>query len=225
MGANFVQKPVPTSVKTHTLASKNLPPYTEQNTFLERFRSMAGQAVILKDKDIQNIFQVVPSLRNKLIFAIGIYTGLRIGEIIRLETDQVLTENGTVRNKLVVKRLKKRATVYSDIPIHPKLRSYIREYALSTTLGTWLFPSSRSESGHIERIQAHYIMRSAFDALRIDGSKTHSMRRTFLTTLSRMGVPLRTIQEMSGHSSLSQLQAYLAVDPEDTRDAVHRLKY
>ena len=59
----------------------------------------------------------------------------------------------------------------------------------------------------------------------IDGSKTHSMRRTFLTTLSRMGVPLRTIQEMSGHASLSQLQAYLAVDPDDTRDAVHRLRY
>jgi integrase/recombinase XerD len=186
---------------------------------------MAGKAIVFKEKDIQNIFQVIPSPRNKLLFAIGVYAGLRIGEIICLETDQVLTENGSVRNKLVVKRLKKRATVYSDIPIHPKLRSYIREYALSTTLGTWLFPSRRSESGHIERVQGHYILRSAYDALRIDGSKTHSMRRTFLTTLSRMKVPLRTIQEMSGHSSLSQLQAYLDVDPEDTRDAVHRLRY
>ncbi|HNB22954.1 MAG TPA: site-specific integrase [Candidatus Melainabacteria bacterium] len=186
---------------------------------------MAGQAAILKDKDIQNIFQVIPSPRNKLLFAIGIYTGLRIGEIVRLETDQVVTENGTVRNKLTVKRLKKRGTVYSDIPIHPKLRSHIREYVTSTTLGTWLFPSNRSASGHIERVQGHYIMRSAFDALRLDGTSTHSMRRTFLTTLSRMGVPLRTVQEMSGHSSLSQLQAYLAVDPEDTRDAVHRLRY
>jgi len=207
------------------LASKNMPPYTERYISLERFRSMAGQAAILKDKDIQNIFQVIPSPRNKLLFAIGIYTGLRIGEIVRLETDQVITENGTVRNKLTVKRLKKRGTVYSDIPIHPKLRSHIREYIMSTTLGTWLFPSDRSASGHIERVQGHYIMRSAFDALRLDGTSTHSMRRTFLTTLSRMGVPLRTVQEMSGHSSLSQLQAYLAVDPEDTRDAVHRLKY
>jgi integrase/recombinase XerD len=177
---------------------------------------MAGQAAILKEKDIQNIFQLIDSPRNRLLFAIGIYTGLRIGEIIKLETDQVLTENGTVRNKLTVKRLKKRGTVYSDIPIHPKLRSHIRE---------WLFPSQRSASGHIERVQGHYIMRSAFDTLRLDGTSTHSMRRTFLTTLSRMGVPLRTVQEMSGHSSLSQLQAYLAVDPEDTRDAVHRLKY
>ncbi len=207
------------------LASKNMPAYTERYISLERFCSMPGQAAILKDKDIQNIFQVIPSPRNKLLFAIGIYTGLRIGEIVRLETDQVITENGTVRNKLTVKRLKKRGTVYSDIPIHPKLRSYIREYALSTTLGTWLFPSDRSASGHIERVQGHYILRSAYDALRLDGTKTHSMRRTFLTTLSRMGVPLRTVQEMSGHSSLSQLQAYLAVDPEDTRDAVHRLKY
>jgi integrase/recombinase XerD len=222
----FSQEKPETQVYLHfPLASENLPTYTERYISLERFCSMAGQAAILKDKDIQNIFQVIPNPRNKLLFAIGIYTGLRIGEIVRLETDQVLTENGTVRNKLTVKRLKKRGTVYSDIPIHPKLRSYIREYALSTTLGTFLFPSQRSASGHIERVQAHYIVRSAFDALRLDGTSTHSMRRTFLTTLSRMGVPLRTVQEMSGHSSLSQLQAYLAVDPEDTRDAVHRLKY
>jgi integrase/recombinase XerD len=187
---------------------------------------MAGKAAILKETDVKNIFKFVQSPRDKLIFAIGIYTGLRISEILRLQTDQVITENGSVRNKLVVKRLKKKGTVYSDIPTHPKLRIYIHEYAVSTVLGTWLFPSWRSPvRGHLGRVQGHYILRKAFDAFRIDGSSTHSMRRTFLTTLSRMGVPLRTVQEISGHSSLSQLQAYLDVDPEDTREAVGRIKY
>lgn len=222
----FSQEILKTHVYLHfPLVSKNLPPYTERYILLESFRSMAGQDAILKDKNIQHIFQVIPNPRNKLLFALGKYTGLRVGEIVRLETDQVLTENGTVRNKLTVKRLKKRETVYCTIPIHPKLRTYIREYALSSTLGTFLFPSQRSDSGHIERVQADYIVRNAFDALRLCRTSTHSMRRTFLTTLSRMGVPLRTVQRLSGHSPLSQLQAYLAVDPEDTRDAVHRLKY
>ncbi|MBX9953143.1 MAG: site-specific integrase, partial [Candidatus Obscuribacterales bacterium] len=55
--------------------------------------------------------------------------------------------------------------------------------------------------------------------------KTHSMRRTLLTTLSRSGVPTRTIQEISGHSSLSQLQGYLDVAEKDTLAAIAQVRY
>ena len=51
------------------------------------------------------------------------------------------------------------------------------------------------------------------------------MRRTLLTTLSRGGIPLRTIQQISGHSNLGQLQAYLEVDPEDKHKALSSIKY
>jgi integrase/recombinase XerD len=64
-------------------------------------------------------------------------------------------------------------------------------------------------------VRAHYILRSAFDSLRLEDASTHPMRRTCLTNMSRAGIPLRTIQEISGHSSLSQLQEYLAVDPAE----------
>lgn len=43
--------------------------------------------------------------------------------------------------------------------------------------------------------------------------------------MSRSGVPLRTIQEISGHASLSDLQAYLDVDPDDKRRAINLLRY
>jgi integrase/recombinase XerD len=51
------------------------------------------------------------------------------------------------------------------------------------------------------------------------------MRRSCLTSMSRAGVPLRTIQEISGHASLSDLQAYLDVDPDDKRRAIDLLRY
>ncbi|MDX2104974.1 MAG: tyrosine-type recombinase/integrase [Candidatus Melainabacteria bacterium] len=60
---------------------------------------------------------------------------------------------------------------------------------------------------------------------RLEGANTHSMRRTCLTKMSCAGVPLRTVQEISGHSNLSQLQAYLEVDPEDKHRAINTLKY
>jgi integrase/recombinase XerD len=164
------------------------------------------------------------SPRDRAIFALGVYTGMRISEIVSLKQEQVFTESG-IKYVLVMNRLKKKTTVYSEIPITAKLRQHLIDYKEKVEKGTWLFPSSESESGHFGRKQAHNILAGAFRQLKLEGAKTHSMRRTLLTTLSRAGVPLRTVQEISGHSNLSQLQAYLEVDPEDKHRALGLLRY
>lgn len=186
---------------------------------------MAGQAKILTSKEIDAVFKLLESSRDRLIFGLGIYTGMRIGEIIRLAQDQVFTTDGGVKYQLTVKRLKKKTSVYSDIPVHPKLRTLLKDYSKSVKQGRWLFPSSESIDGHLSRARAHEILAGAFDMLKLEGASTHSMRRSCLTYLSRAGIPLRTIQEISGHSNLGQLQSYLQVDPEDKHKAINLLKY
>lgn len=186
---------------------------------------MAGQARILSPREISAIFKVLQRPRDKAIFAVGIYTGLRVGEIVSLRTDQLFTTAGNVRHVLKVKRTKKKNTVFNDIPVHPKLKKTLLDYHDDTESGAWLFPSEASSSGHLTRAQAHNILTAAFQMLALEDASTHSMRRTCLTNMSRAGVPLRTIQEISGHASLSDLQAYLAVDPDDKRRAINLLKY
>ncbi len=186
---------------------------------------MAGQARILSTKEIGDIFKLLPTARDSAIFAIGIYTGLRVSEIVTLRTSQLLTEAGNVRSVLKVKRQKKKNVVYSDIPVHEKLKKHLAAYCKEAHLGEWLFPSEAASSGHLTRAAAHNILTKAFETLRLDDASTHSMRRSCLTQMSRAGVPLRTIQEISGHASLSDLQAYLAVDPDDKRRAINLLRY
>jgi integrase/recombinase XerD len=41
--------------------------------------------------------------------------------------------------------------------------------------------------------------------------------------MSNAGIPLRTIQEISGHRNLEQLQQYLEVQPEQVRGAIAAL--
>ncbi|MGE3557281.1 MAG: tyrosine-type recombinase/integrase [Candidatus Obscuribacterales bacterium] len=186
---------------------------------------MAGQARILTPREISAIFKVLQRPRDKAIFAVGIYTGLRVGEIVNLRTDQLFSDAGNVRHILKVKRTKKKNTVFNDIPVHQKLKKTLSDYQDDIKLGAWLFPSETSSSGHLTRAQAHNILTAAFQMLALDDASTHSMRRTCLTNMSRAGVPLRTIQEISGHASLSDLQTYLAVDPDDTRRAINLLRY
>lgn len=185
---------------------------------------MPGQAKILTPKEIQLVLNVLATSRDKTIFALGIYTGMRIGEIIRLKQEQVFTDGG-VRYQLTVKRLKKKNTVYSDIPVHSKLRKLLKDYKDDLRGNQWLFPSTESVTGHLSRERAHRILSEAFSDLKLQGASTHSMRRSCLTYMSRAGIPLRTIQDISGHSNLGQLQAYLQVDPEDKHRAINLLKY
>jgi integrase/recombinase XerD len=188
---------------------------------------MAGKAKLLTAKEIATLTDVLGNNRDRAMFAVGIYTGLRISEIISLKYNQVFTADGGVRNILKVKRQKKKTTVYSDIPMHTKLKKALGTYRDEAKQGgkDWLFPSAESTTGHLGRAQAHNIFYAAFDAINLQDASTHSMRRTFLTNMSRAGVPIRTIQEMSGHASLSELYTYLEVDPEDKRRAIDLLKY
>lgn len=186
---------------------------------------MPGQARILSSKEISRIQKFLPTARDKALFALGIYSGLRVGEIVQLRYDQLYTESGGIRSVLKIKRSKRKNTVFSDIPTHPKLKNALATYKDEIDAGTWLFPSKDSATGHLTRAQAHNILKKVFDSLDLEDASTHSMRRSCLTYMSRAGVPLRTIQEISGHSSLSALQAYLAVDPDDKRRAINLLRY
>ncbi|MBD2121324.1 tyrosine-type recombinase/integrase [Trichocoleus sp. FACHB-262] len=57
------------------------------------------------------------------------------------------------------------------------------------------------------------------------GVSTHSFRRTALTWMSSVGIPLRVIQEISGHRSLQALQRYLEVSELQLEGAIAALSF
>jgi integrase/recombinase XerD len=67
---------------------------------------------------------------------------------------------------------------------------------------------------------ADKILKAACDRVGLVGASTHSFRRTALTMMFSAGIPLRVIQEISGHNDLGTLQRYLEVTPEQRRNAV-----
>jgi integrase/recombinase XerD len=67
---------------------------------------------------------------------------------------------------------------------------------------------------------ADKILKSASKRVGLEGVSTDSFRKTALTVMSSAGIPLRVIQEISGHNDLGTLQRYLEVSPEQKRNAV-----
>ncbi len=72
----------------------------------------------------------------------------------------------------------------------------------------------------LTRSMADKLLRAACQRIGVEGASTHSFRRTALTQMHNAGIPLRHIQEISGHNDLGTLQRYLEVSPEQKKKAV-----
>src|SRR5271156_4445336 len=144
---------------------------------------MTQKARLLTAVDIRSILTLLETPRDRALFALGLYAGLRVSEIIELTQAAVFIETDCVRETLMVTRLRGKTPRVSEIPIHPKLKEILREHRKTLSAGPWLIPSRWEPQQHISRMQAHKILSAAFRALKRFDARTHSMRRTFLVTL------------------------------------------
>ncbi len=178
-----------------------------------------GQAKILTSEDITRLFtDGLLGHRDRCLFGICLYTGCRISEALSLSWsdvgDSMLTiRKGNTKGKIATRQ----------IDIHPRLAALIATYRAECT-GDRLFPG-RYGRGQLTRVAADGVLRQACDRCGIVGVSTHSFRRTALTRMSNAGVPLRVIQQISGHKTLSELQKYLEVMPEQVTGAIAALRW
>lgn len=117
---------------------------------------------------------------------------------------------------------------------YPELKDRIIELGVfnSTSYGflflnsqnPYLFPGSGG-NGCMSRTTAKDIFSAARERTAIAGSATHSWRRTALTNMSAEKVSIRTMQKVSGHERLSNLQKYVEVAREQMVTAIHQLPF
>jgi integrase/recombinase XerD len=186
-----------------------------------------GKAKILTHDEIQILFNDgLTNLRDRVLFAVCLFTAARINEACTLHTQDVYDRRGHVRPELTFRKSNTKGKLATrTIPMLDELRGYLERYKPEAGK-VWLFPGGvfrEEQTRHINPDSASRVLRKAFEKVNIDGASTHSMRRTALTQMSNAGIPLRTIQEISGHRNLEQLQQYLEIQPEQVKGAIATL--
>jgi integrase/recombinase XerD len=185
-------------------------------------RDRHGKGKILSQEEIQLLFsQGLTNLRDRCLFAIMMFTAIRVNEACTLLSEDVYDSLGRVRSHLTIrKKNTKRKLATRTLPIIQELRTILAAYEKEAGF-VYLFPGRRG--GHITSDSAMRILRKACRQVGIEGASTHSFRRTALTQMSDNNIPIRVIAEVSGHRNLSQLQAYLEVRPSQVLGAVSSL--
>lgn len=156
------------------------------------------------------------AVRDLAILELFYSTGMRLSELQGLDSGalDLLSDQVKVRGKGRKERI---------VPVGGRavrvLRRYLplREALPSPTVADRraVFVSARGKRLAARSIQR--VVHRAFDAVGVDGLRTHSLRHSFATHLLDAGADLRAVQEMLGHASLSTTQVY-------THTTVERLK-
>lgn len=178
-----------------------------------------GQAKVLTATEVKTLFlHGFLTQRDRALFGICLYTACRISEALHLHTSDIKRQVIIFRKRHTKGNL---ATREVDVP--PPLEALLADYHPKPN--DWMFPGKRGLRETLSRHRADKILRDACKRIGVEGVSTHSFRRTALTMMSSAGIPLRTIQAISGHHDLGVLQRYLEVSPEARRQAVSVIKF
>ena len=185
-----------------------------------------GQAAILSQAQIRLLFtKGLRTDRDRALFGICLYTAARIAEACSLLTEDVYTATGQVREEINLRKDSTKGKLATrTFPVIPELRSLLVTWQPHSGL-TYLFPGRYPEHHwrHIQSDSAADILQNSCKRIGLEGVSTHSFRRTALTQMSNAGIPLRVIMEISGHRTLTVLQRYLDVKPEQVKGAIATL--
>ena len=180
---------------------------------------------VLAVEDVARILDAVPDddigLRDRAALELLYASGLRVSELVGLDTDRADLEHLWVR--VIGKGNKERR-----VPMGEEARERLHRYLVGPR-ATWtarrptpaVFVSTRG--GRITRESVWRMVRARSEAAGITETVTpHTFRHSFATHLLEGGADLRVVQALLGHASISTTQLYTHLTGERLREVYAR---
>jgi len=157
--------------------------------------------------------KTVPGLRDRAIFETLYSTGIRVSELVGIDSDDVDFISGVV--KVLGKGAKERMVPIGDTAL-TAIRKYLDKRSAEKARAKDKHAVFLNKSGtrltdrSVRRIVDKYIRVCAIG----EKISPHSLRHSFATHLLDRGADLRSVQELLGHMNLSTTQIYTHVTME-----------
>lgn len=164
-------------------------------------------------------------LRDRALLTLGVYSGLRISELLSLRVGQVWDGN-QMRERFYLDRRATKGKIHgASIVLHPKAATALARWIASRAevrAGDYLFPSQRSPASPLGRRWVSRLLERAFKQAGVDGmAGTHCMRKTFAANVHRaLQGDLFGLSRALRHSSPLTTLAYLSFDQDKIDRAI-----
>lgn len=164
----------------------------------------------IRDKEqIKKVKQVLKqsNQRNYLLFVLGINSGLRISDILKLKVKDV-------KNKKCIEIKEQKTKKYKKFPITKTLKLCIDKYINNKLSEDWLFESKRG-SQPITRVQAYRIICNACNNAGINlNIGTHTLRKTFGYHFYQEKKDIVILQKIFNHSTPDITLRYIGINQD-----------
>lgn len=158
--------------------------------------------------------------RNHLLFVLGINSGLRISDLLKLNVGDVVDEKGKIKQHISL--YEKKTGKYKKFPLGKTaaaaITSYLKANPDDAAPDRPLFPSRKGDRA-ISRVQAWEILSGAAKTVGItDQIGTHTLRKTFGYHARKAGVGIETLQTIFNHSSPAVTKRYIGITQDEIDD-------
>lgn len=153
--------------------------------------------------------------RDRFMFTIGINTGLRASDLVKLKVSDV---HGKNTSTIVEEKTGKPRRLYLAA-----IQDEIMEFCDGKADDEWLFPS-RKGIGHISPTQAYRSLNKAAEALDRQDVGTHTMRKTFGYHYYQKTKDIATLMEIFGHSAPSITKRYIGITEDEIQQSLADFK-
>lgn len=150
--------------------------------------------------------------RNYVMYMFGIYSGLRISDILPFKVRDV-------RDKDYIKIREKKTGKEKRFAINSELKSIIREYISGKKDYEYLFASRQGCNKPLSRQMAYNILSEAAGHFGLDNIGTHTLRKTWGYHLYQQTHDAVTIMEICNHTDISVTLRYIGIN-QDNKDKV-----
>lgn len=177
---------------------------------------------VLSREDMQKVLIQAKEENYYELFLLEFATGLRLGELMALQWDDVNLVTGELRinkqvnfvgSKLVISEPKTKAAVRTLI-LPPSVRKVLAEYKTRVN-SRWLFPSPKKEDLPIIPSAVSRRLHTLLEHAGCEQVRFHDLRHTFATNALAHGMDIKTLSTILGHvSSATTLNTYSHVTDE-----------
>jgi len=195
-----------------------------------------SQAKILTDREYRKVLVYIANhrhaSRNKAMLYMSHLAGLRVGEISHLTIEDVLAEDGTIKDEIYLSPDKTKGDRGRTVLVPKKLQDELNNYLLIrfrlkdlkavtfTDTSKKLFYSQRHPSDGFSPNTLAQLFHYLYKHAGVTGASSHSGRRFFATKIAEAGTNPKVLQNLLGHRNLQTTMRYVEVSPTMMRNAV-----
>lgn len=160
--------------------------------------------------------------RDYILFLLGIYTGLRISDILSLKVKDLRNKDFL---KISERKTKRKKYNSRTIELNPILKKVLKYYLKDKPSDQYVIKSRVGENSPISRERAYMILKDVANKFDIDSLGTHSMRKTLGYHVYQQKKDVVLVQKMLNHESPSHTLRYIGIEQDMVNSVLGSFKY